>query len=120
MRTQSDGSLNRMFEFPNVARPPVSTQQFHGFGGDLLHRRNFYRPVQVEEPLRQGWNVLRALSQGRYVDRDDIHSIIEIFAECPCADERFEGQLGSRNNPHVQRRRSAAPDTPDLLLLDDS
>lgn len=58
MRTQGNGSLNRMFEFPNVARPPVSAQQFHGLRGDILHRWRFYRPVQVEEPLGQGRNVL--------------------------------------------------------------
>src|SRR5712692_405746 len=48
-RTESDGSLDSIFQFANVSRPIVSNQPPHGFFGDRAHG-----PLRVRKLFQKG------------------------------------------------------------------
>ena len=58
------GSINRILQLTDVARPTVSLERRHQIGGDV--------PLGIDKMFYQESNVARALPQRREVNREHV------------------------------------------------
>ena len=70
--------------------------------------------------FREQWDVFSTLAERRKVERDDVDSVIEIFAKLSFADELFEILVGGRYDTHVHFDGMSPADAGEFPLLKDS
>ena len=70
--------------------------------------------------FREQWDVFSALAERRKVERDDVDSVIEIFAKLSFADELFEILVGGRYDTHVHFDGLHPADAGEFPFLKDS
>ena len=99
-----------VFEFANVARPPVGGHAAQGGGGNVAN----FLPVFVGEPAGeipgQQRNVVKALAQRRDKNLDDIQPVEEIVAEAAGGDTIFEMAVAGGNQMDVHGNGVLAAD----------
>ena len=67
---------------------------------------------------RQRRDIFAPFAQRRNPQFNHLDAVVEIFAEAPRIDHRFEILVGGRDDAHVDRQRLVAADALEALLLD--
>src|SRR6266853_4207534 len=75
---ESDGPLQTIFQFADIAGPVIGQHGLHGIAGDLDTASG---SEAFKEERRQNGNVRTALTQGRQRNGDHVEAEIEILAE---------------------------------------
>src|SRR6202795_1439835 len=96
--TESDGTLQTIFEFADIAGPIISQHGPHGVAGDLDAASG---SETFKEERRQNGNVGTALAQRRQRNGDDVEAEIEILAEGSFLVFGIEIAVGGGHDTHV-------------------
>src|SRR5580704_6774525 len=119
-RGQNYGTLDHVFQFSNVSRPPVFSQGFHGSGWDRINRFVHLLRSLPDEMLHEQRNVIRALAQGRNRDWENIQAVIKIAAKLLLQNHLFQIAMGRGHNPNVNFFRPRTAQPLELALLQDA
>ena len=106
-----------MLELPDIAWPPILSQQAHRLRRDLGHRQAFRRAIRSDKQVCEKRNVFRPIPQRRDVDHDDVHAVVQIFSKRTGLHERFKRSFRRGDDPHVQHGRRVASYAPYFLFL---
>src|SRR5262249_36126395 len=85
--------------------------------GRKSHRTPSIRAVFDEEIVHQYLDIVAALAQGRDADRNDVQSVIEVFAETSVFDHCLEITICGSQHADVNLNRARATDSKYLFLL---
>src|SRR6185436_8078788 len=96
LRIERRKATGQVFEFAHVARPAVAFEQFDRGLIDLL-RRQAFAFAEAEEVAQQVGHVLRALTQRRQPQRNDIEPKEQVLAEQALLNQYAEILVGCRN-----------------------
>src|SRR6266853_2772845 len=96
--TESDRTLQAIFEFADIAGPVIRQHGLHGVAGDLDAASG---SEAFKEERRQDGDVGSALTQRRQRNGDDVEAEIEILAEGSFLVFGIEIAVGGRHNAHV-------------------
>jgi predicted class III extradiol MEMO1 family dioxygenase len=120
VRRKDHGALDEILQFTDVSRPAISHERIHGLGRDcvdsLVHasRVNLY---EVPDQLR---DVLRALPQGRNIDRKYLQPIVEVFTKRRLLYHRGQITMCGYDNADVHLVSTVAAQPFEFLLLQNS
>ena len=111
------GTLDDMFQFPDVAGPWVGIKKsqhilFQAGNGVAILLIDFF-----EKKAAKGWNILQPLSQGWNVQLHYIDTVIQIFPETPFLNHFFQVLICTADDSHVDLHRFDTPHPFNLLLL---
>src|SRR6185295_7097653 len=113
-----DQPLDQVLQLTDVPRPPVLLEHAHRRIGDALDFLPEAGVVAAQEEIGELRDVLGALAQRRQLDRDDVDSIEEIFAEAAVLHRLLEIDVGGGDQAELGLDRLAAADPLDVALLD--
>src|SRR5262245_48058522 len=74
----------------------------------------------VDEVIDESVDVLRALTEGRYRDREDVQAVVEIVTEAFLVDHSAEVPIRGGDHTDVGVDRSRPAETLELVLLQDA
>ena len=100
-RTQDCGALDYITQFPDVPRPGVASQRIHGLVAEAPEYFVILRTKEIQHASCHGLHFVRAISQWRQVDLDDIQSIVQVFPETPLLDRFIQIRIRSGNDADV-------------------
>jgi hypothetical protein len=93
---ENHGPLDDLPQLAHIIRPRRATQNRFGLGRQCA-------PVGAGEAARQRPNILRAIDQGRQLDRDGGQAPEEIATQRPALETRPHVLLYSRHDSHIHR-----------------
>ena len=97
-----DRTLDRVFQFPDIAGPGMAGQGHQETGGELGGRTVVFPRIAFREVGRQEGQVAAALPQGGGEPKGDhIEAVIEIFAEASLLDLGGQVPVGEGDDPHI-------------------
>ncbi len=112
---QNNQTFHDIFEFPDIARPVVTEQEFpsiRGYPGNPL----LFQPIETtDEIFRQWQNVSRTFPERRCRNGNDIEPIIEIFTETALFDGGLQVLIGGGDDPEIRGNSPGAANTLKLL-----
>src|SRR5207249_317608 len=109
--------LDQIFQLADVARPPVLLQDSHRGIGHALNSLAEARVVAPQEKIREQRNIFRPLTQRRQLDRDDVDSIEQVFAEPAVLDGLLQVDVGRGDETELRFDRLGSADALDLAFL---
>src|SRR5713226_502587 len=112
---ESDGALQAIFEFADIAGPVISQHGLHGVAGDL-DAASWSEALEKER--RQDGNVGTALTQRRQRNGDDVEAEIEILAEGSFLVFGIEIAVGGGHDAHVHFDLLITAHGADFFLLE--
>ena len=72
--------FDKIFEFPDIARPPVVLEPVQKFTGNMQNAPGIHRKL-IEKISREKTHVTRPLAQGRHAQGENIEPEIKILAK---------------------------------------
>src|SRR5579863_865765 len=115
-RPKSQGALDHVLEFADVAGPVVSEKASHcilGNRSDVAVRRAEF----FEEMIHQERNIALAFAQRRQFDLHDVQSEEKVLAKPSFADRRFQVAIRGRDDSRRNRNTVGRADRPYFLFL---
>src|SRR4030095_695933 len=115
-RGEDGAALHGIFELPDIARPRVAEEAFHG-GGAQAQDAVLSSGEAGQEVLGQEGNVLAAFAERWQRHGDHVEAIEEIFAETALADHLREIAVRGGEDARIDGdgvRRTDGPDLPAL------
>jgi len=113
-------SLNGVFEFSHVSRPPVASQNGDGFSRHSRNRFRFGGTVGLHKMLGKERHVFHAIPQGRDMYCHHIQSVIKVLAKRSSLHECTEVFFRRGNNAHIDGRGHGTADASEFFLLNDA
>ena len=89
-----------MFQLANISRPVIGHEQLLGPGREI-HRASIFVLKNREEMLRQGEDVLSALTQRRELDLEDLQPVVEIFPKALLLNGGGERPVAGGNDAQI-------------------
>ena len=117
-RSEHDGALHDVLQFPDVPRPVVLLQQGERLGGDPPGLLAELLAVLLEEVRDQQRDVLPALPERGEVNGDHVQAVEEVLPERAVAHGGLQVFVGGRDEAHLHLHVLGVPHPPDLPLLD--
>src|SRR5262249_19865638 len=78
---QTDGALQHVLQFADVARPGVLLKPLHRRPADAVQALADARPELVHQEVDEQRDVVVPLAQGRQVDGEDVEAVVQVRAE---------------------------------------
>ena len=117
---QQDRPFDDVFQFAHVARPLHARQGAQGFRRDAVDIASHAAGDFEGKRLHQQRDVVGTLAQRRQVDREHVEPVVEIAAEFPVDNHLLEIAVGGGDQSNVGLNQLVAPQTFELLLLEDA
>ena len=118
---QQYGPLDRILQFPHVARPGVLAHLFNRRRGESRHLLLEVDGISIEEKSGKGKDIFPTLPENRYVQIYHIQAEEEVLPEPAFLYLDSKILVGGRHHPHVHLDAlPAAPQSLELLLLQDA
>ena len=114
---QEHRTFNRVFKFAHIARPRVAHEHFNRTASKATHILTHQAAVMIHKVIRQKHNVGAALAKRRYVNRNDVKLVVQIFAESSIRDHLLQILSGRANHAHVHLFRESSTNTFHFALL---
>lgn len=76
-----DGAEDRVFKLTHIAWPFIGAEHVERVTRDADNGLSFFRRKTTDEVRDEFGNVIPALAQRRHMDREDIETVIKVFAE---------------------------------------
>ena len=111
------GSLDRVLELANVARPVIRREHVDRRRRDAPDALAVFARVLLDEVIGEQHDVRLPLAQRRREDGEDGQPVVQVGAEPPFLHQRFERLVGRGDQPDVDLDRCRAAETLDLALL---
>ena len=111
------GTLDRIAQFSNIARPGILTKRLDGRVTETLQHFVVLCAEEFQHVFRQIFHVVRAISQGGQVDLNHIEPIIKVFAKTSFLNRLFKIGVGCRNDTDIRFFRSLVTNAFILSLL---
>src|ERR1019366_8560945 len=104
---QYNGAFNDVLQLPDVGRPAVVLQDFHGFRRQADGRLTQVPRVDLEEVAAQQWNVPLPLAQWWHLHVHHVQSKQQVAAEPFLVDARLQIAIGRRKQAYVDGDRKS-------------
>src|SRR4030066_2388129 len=118
---QEYGPLDRVLQFPPVARPGVQAHLFNRRRGESRHLLLEVDGISIEEKPGEGKDIFPTLPKNRYVQIDHIQAEEEVLPEPSFLYLASKILVGGGHHPTVPLDAlPAAPQSLELLLLQDA
>src|SRR5512143_2314202 len=98
---QYGGAFDGVAQLADVPRPRIGAQRPEGLVRETQERAMVVAGMKDQEPVCQGRDVFRSLSEGRDLDRDDVKAIKEILPKTAFLDGVFESRIRGGDQPHI-------------------
>src|SRR5262245_2008246 len=114
------GLLDAILKLAYVTGPCVRSQNFHGPRGDGGNGPPVHRAEALQEMLHELGNVLAPLPEGREVDHDHRHPVVEISPERPVGHRLPQILVARRDQPDVGLDGLTSTYLDEFVRLDDA
>ena len=96
----------------------IPEENLDGLVRDSAHRALELHRGLGQKSLRQVHDVLHTLPQRGHDDDEFVQAVIEILAESARSNLAVHGDVGRRDDPHIDRKRAFGPEDLHLALLE--
>src|SRR3989442_3537554 len=110
--------LDHVLKFTDVARPTILLEGGQGVARKAVHSLAELAAVAADEVVHEQRHVRDPLGERRYLDRHDVQSIVQVFAEGPAPYRLLEVHVRCRHDTHVDLDGPRAAHPLDLALLE--
>ena len=107
-RRKDDCALDEVSQFPNISRPCIVRQSFHGCLGYGSYLSSHAPGKLRHEKVRQQRNILAPFAKRRNLDRKNVEAIEKILAELLLSNHGGKVTMGRGNDPHIDLDRFGA------------
>ena len=98
---QQHGAFDRVFQFPDVARPLVAHQEFQRVGLQHGHLLLQLSRESLDEGSRERRHIRFPLAERRHVDGDDVEPVVQVITEGARLHHRRQVAVRGRDQPDV-------------------
>ena len=114
---EKQGSLDKIFEFANVARPCMQANGRHHSGVDRRDVTPHRAGINLKEVASQRLQVFPRLAKRRQPDFEHVQAVVEISSKPARRNFGFDFAIGGGNHSDVDRHRFIAADSVHLPIL---
>src|ERR1700722_13732845 len=114
---QDDGALDKVLKLANVSRPIRCGQLFQGGGRNGFDRFLHLPGESLNEVTHQQRNILPALTQGRYLNGENVQPVVEIAPKLARLNHRFQIAVGRSDETEVHFAGLGTPEALELPFL---
>ncbi len=115
---QDYGALDEVFELANVPRPIRLGELFQCGGWNRFDRFLHLPGESLNEITHQQRDVFSALTQGRYVNRENVQPVVEIAPKLARLNHCFQVAVRGSDEPQVHFASLRAAQALELPLLE--
>src|SRR5258705_4522019 len=117
---QNHGTLDYILQFANVARPVVSLKQVQGSLIDISNLFTSSLRVTIDQVFDQQRNVVNALAQCRYSNRENTEAVEQILSEGAFSHGCTQVHICSREDSYIHRNCLTSTDSFEFPFLQNS
>ena len=114
---QRTGALDDVLELANIARPMMAQEKVRGFWRNGSDRPSRLAAEFSEKQIRQVGDVFYVFAQWRYVNRNHVQPVVEVFAKRALLESGAQIAVGGCNQPHVHFNGSGAAEALEFAFL---
>src|SRR5205085_674095 len=115
---KDDGTLDLMGQFADISRPGVSHEIAPGGGAKIFSIQTMTLGQIGQEKIRQGQNIISALSQRRNLNIVKIEPMKKVFAKAAFLNQRWQIAIRGGDNADINWNFAIATDPANLSILD--
>ena len=110
--------MDDVFKFADVARPIIVLKLFQCFGRECVWLA--CRGVLAYKVISKIFDVFFAVAERRKLHRDNVQTVVKVFAETYFENFFFEVAVGGSNDAHVNVARLVGANGADFVILDNA